>query len=255
MESRYFPVLQTGVNANSQIGGMNILGNVFATKSFERRPSGTASATYVVGSHTFKAGVDGRIEKFPNYVRSGNNPGGTLGDNTTGGYNFGTAYTLQPYLQGTPTNQGFTGFQFASFLLGGVDIADQVAPTALSNSKSQWGVYAQDTWKVTRKLTLDYGLRWDLGTYAAEQYGRNGSVGLAIPNPSAGGRLGANQFESTCKCNFANNYMKAFGPRLGVAYQIDPKTVFRAGFWCRLQCDVNRIGFRATVLLFQLGSG
>lgn len=225
VESHYFPVLQTGENTtNNQVGGMSLLGNVYATKSFERRPSGTVSATYVVGSHTFKAGVDGRIEKFPNYVRSGPNT------NTTGGYSFGVNYTEQPYLLGIQTNQGFDGFQLASFLLGGVSVANQVAPTALSNSKSQWGVYAQDTWKVTRKLTLDYGLRWDLGTYAAEQYGRNGSIGLGIANPSASGRLGATQFEETCNCNFANNYTKAFGPRLGVAYQIDSKTVFRAGF-------------------------
>mgnify|MGYP000600174694 CR=1 FL=1 len=46
----------------------------------------------------------------------------------------------------------------------------------------------------------------------------------------AGGRLGATQFEATCKCNFAYNYPYAIGPRLGVAYQIAPKTVLRGGF-------------------------
>ena len=55
-------------------------------------------------------------------------------------------------------------------------------------------------------------------------------MGLAIPNPSAAGRPGALQFEATCKCNFANNYPYAIGPRLGLAYQIDSKTVLRAGF-------------------------
>ena len=105
----------------------------------------------------------------------------------------------------------------------------QNAPIALSNNKSQSAIYAQDTWKVTHKLTLDYGVRWDYGTYAAEQYGRNSSIGLAIPNPSAAGRLGASQYESICKCNFASNYPYAIGPRLGVGYQIDTKTVLRAG--------------------------
>jgi hypothetical protein len=224
VESKYFPVIVTGASTNNQIGGMDLLGNVYATKSFERRPSGTVSASYVAGSHTFKFGADGRIEKFPNYVSSGVNA------NTSGNYTFGSNYTQQPFLLGTTTNQGFNGFQFASFMLGGVSSAALVAPTALSNSKSQWGLYAQDTWKITRKLTFDYGLRWDLGTYAREQYGRNGSVGLAIPNPSASGRLGATQFENTCNCNFASNYMKGWGPRVGVAYQINPKTVFRAGF-------------------------
>ena len=138
--------------------------------------------------------------------------------------------TEQPSLQGAPTNQGFDGFEFASFLLGGMSSNSLNAPIDLTNNKSQTALYLQDTWKVTRKLTLDYGVRWDYGTYAREQHGRNGSVGLAIANPSASGRLGALQFEATCKCNFAKNYPYAFGPRLGMAYQIDDKTVLRAGF-------------------------
>ena len=100
----------------------------------------------------------------------------------------------------------------------------------MSVSKSQTGLFFQDTWKVSRKLTLDYGVRWDYGTYTSEQYGRNSSIGLAVPNPSASGRLGANQYEAICKCNFATNYPYAIGPRLGVAYQIDRKTVLRAGW-------------------------
>ena len=67
----------------------------------------------------------------------------------------------------------------------------QNAPIDLSNNKTQTALYLQDTWKISRKLTLDYGLRWDYGTYVHEAHGRNGSVGLAIPNPSADGRPGA----------------------------------------------------------------
>jgi len=88
----------------------------------------------------------------------------------------------------------------------------------------------QDTWKLTRKLTLDMGLRWDYGTYRNEQYGRFGNFSPTTPNPSAGNKLGATIYEATCNCNFASNYPYAVGPRLGVAYQIDRKTVFRAGF-------------------------
>jgi hypothetical protein len=127
-------------------------------------------------------------------------------------------------------NNGFSGFEFASFLLGGMSSNAIVAPANLSVSKTQLAFFAQDTWKVTRKLTLDYGLRWDYGTYAREQYGRNASVGLAVANPSASGRLGGRQFEQTCQCNFATNYKPAFGPRLGVSYQINSKTVLRGGF-------------------------
>ncbi len=214
-----FPRIVTAVNGNDQIGGMSNLGQVGTTNSYERRPSGTASLNYVTGKHTYKFGVDYRIEKFPNVINGGAN----------GTYTFGANMTEQPSLQGISTNQGFDGFEFASFLLGGMSSNALVAPINLSNNKSQTGVYAQDTWKVTRKLTLDYGLRWDYGTYAAESYGRNGSIGLAVPNPSAAGRLGGMQFEQTCQCNFAKNYPYGWGPRLGVAYQINSKTVLRAG--------------------------
>jgi hypothetical protein len=217
---RYFPRLVVGANANTAIGGMSSLGQFFPDRAMERRPSGTASATYVAGSHTFKLGSDWRLEKGPRY----------LFGNTNGTYTFGDNMTEQPSLQGIQTNQGFDGFPLASFLLGGMSSNSQAAPIAQAYSKSQTALFLQDSWKVSRKLTLDYGLRWDYGTYAREQYGRNGSIGLAIPNPSAGGRLGAMQFEATCNCNFADNYKYAIGPRLGAAYQINTKTVLRGGF-------------------------
>jgi len=217
--ARYFPRIVTGVNGNQAVGGLTTMGTLFPARSFERRPSGNVSASYVTGAHTYKFGAEYRLEKFPDYGLA----------NTQGTYTFGANMTEQPSLQGISTNQGFDGFEFASFMLGGMSANSVAAPIALGNKKSQTGIYVQDTWKVTRKLTLDYGLRWDYGTYAREQYGRNASVGLAIPNPSASGRLGARQFEATCKCNFATNYPFAFGPRLGMAYQIDTKTVVRAG--------------------------
>src|SRR5207248_9240647 len=49
-------------------------------------------------------------------------------------------------------------------------------------------------------------------------------------NPSVGGHPVAVIYEATCNCNFGHNYPWAFGPRLGVAYQLAPKTVLRAGF-------------------------
>ena len=49
-------------------------------------------------------------------------------------------------------------------------------------------------------------------------------------NTRTGGIPGGTAYEATCNCNFANNYKFAFGPRLGLAYQITPKTVLRAGF-------------------------
>ena len=230
---RYFPRIVSGVNGNDAIGGMSNLGTTFPTKSYERRPAGNATLSYVTGGHTFKFGIDYRLEKYPNYVLT----------NTNGTYTFGTNMTETPSLLGVNTNQGFHGFQFASFLLGGMSANSQNAPIALSNNKSQTALFAQDTWKITRKLTLDYGVRWDYGTYSAEQYGRNGSIGLAVPNPSASGRLGATQFEATCQCNFAANYPYAIGPRLGLGYQLDAKTVLRAAYGVVYNSTSTAVGF------------
>jgi hypothetical protein len=86
---------------------------------------------------------------------------------------------------------------------------------------------------VTRKLTLDYGLRFDFQTYLKEQYGRIAYFSASTPNPSIGGRLGAVAFDGYlpghCNCNIAHNYPYAYGPRLGAAYQVTSKTVVRAG--------------------------
>ena len=51
--------------------------------------------------------------------------------------------------------------------------------------KQQWAIFLQDSWKVTRKLTLDYGVRWDFATANREQYGRSASLGL-FPEPGGG---------------------------------------------------------------------
>src|SRR5262249_27869450 len=87
----------------------------------------------------------------------------------------------------------------------------------------------QDTWKVTRKLTLDYGLRYDYATYPKEQYGRLPSLAFNVADPTAGGHPGGIVYESTCNCDLAHNYPYAFGPRLGVAYQFSGRAVLRAG--------------------------
>ena len=122
------------------------------------------------------------------------------------------------------------GFPYASFLLGAVDTAEVDPPSGVRFGKQQWGFYAQDSWKVTRKLTLDLGLRYDYSTCYQEQYGRSPNFAPNLANPAAGGHPGAVTYQATCNCNFAKNYPWGFGPRIGFAYQVLPKTVLRGGF-------------------------
>jgi hypothetical protein len=215
---RNFPRIGTSTQSVS-VGGLSPLGLVTQQLFWERRPSLNATGTYAKGNHTFKIGAEGRQERFPDNNYSG----------TNGTYNFASAQTEQTALQGSTISQGFTGFNFASFLLGEMSSATQAAEIAARTSKLQVALYAQDTWKLTRKLTLDYGLRWDYGTYTREQYGRYSTFSPTVPNPSASGRLGARLYESVCDCNFAANYPYAIGPRLGFAYHASSKTVIRGG--------------------------
>ena len=94
-------------------------------------------------------------------------------------------------------------------------------------------MFAQDSWKVTRKLTLDYGLRWDLQQPLSELHDRMISFSPTTPNPTANGLLGAVIYEGSgpgrCNCLFAPYYPFAIAPRFGLAYQIDSKTVLRGG--------------------------
>ena len=58
-----------------------------------------------------------------------------------------------------------------------------------------------------------------------------GQLDLTTPNANAGGHPGATRYANTCGCQFYQpTYPYAIGPRIGVAYQIDPKTVLRGGW-------------------------
>ena len=181
------------------------------------KPTFNASLTWVRGDHTYKAGGEMVIEGFPQQSLSRANRI----------YNFSAIETSNPWENGS-TGFFTTGFPYASFLLGKSDSLLASAPTDTRLGNHSLGLFVQDTWKVTRKLTVDYGLRWDYVTLLNEQYGRMGNAAFNTPNPAAGGLLGDVIYGATCNCDFNNTYKFAFGPRLGAAYQITPKTVFRA---------------------------
>ncbi len=96
------------------------------------------------------------------------------------------------------------------------------------------GLYFQDTYRVTSKLTLELGLRWDRVPLGHELWDRQSEIGLQTPNPNAGNLPGGFVFagygQGRCNCEFSKTYNFAIGPRLSVAYQLDKKTVIRAGW-------------------------
>ncbi len=226
-----FPRFNSTVVSSPQIGGLNTLGHPGPTRQLERYPSTSANLTWIRGNHTFKFGGDARQNQQVNIVVA----------NSVGSYSFGTSnataatgngITWQPALNGLTGFTGFSGavgFPFANFLMGSVTNLTLAVPSEYRKTKQQYGVYIQDTWKVRRNLTIDYGIRWDYGTYAKEDYGRVAGFSLNIPNPAADGRKGGYIYEASCNCQFAQNYPFAIGPRLGIAYTFDSKTVIRGG--------------------------
>jgi hypothetical protein len=222
LEYKWFPTI-TGLLASSGAGGMVGIGSEAGTNAITQSPSFNANATWVRGNHTFKIGSEFRAEGYPPKQDG----------NTLGVYNFAQAETGQPF-QTTAVAGSNVGLGYASFLLGLADNISISRPTNPRMGKTQTGIYIQDSWRVMRKLTVDYGLRYDYSTYLQEEHGRAPEFSPTTPNPSVGGILGAAIFDGHgtggCMCNIAHNYPYGFGPRLGVAYQVDSKTVVRGGF-------------------------
>jgi len=220
-----FPLL-TGLN-DTTAGGTSIAGPPGRADNVYSIVDSIASVTWVKGNHTFKFGGNGEFQG--SYTITVNNLSGT--------YGFSAAQTAMPYVVNTSTGSSVStvgasriGLPYASFLMGAVDTAEVDPTSRVRFGKQQWGFYAQDSWKVTRKLTLDIGLRYDYSTWYKEQYGRSPDLAPLLANPTAGGHPGAVIYQATCSCDFAHNYPYALGPRFGFAYQVLPKTVLRGGF-------------------------
>ena len=186
-------------------GGLQELGPYAGQgPSYEMRPTGTTSLTYVQGKHTYKVGAEWDYEQ----AYSKPHPLVTL---TTG-----TAATSDPFTNVNSYGAFSPGFGFASFLLGDLASTGQGLPSDTREATMDWALYIQDSWKITRKLTVDYGIRWDYDTPEKEQYGRLGNFDATGINTNAGGHPGNYQYAQTCGCAFYKSaYPFAHRPALG----------------------------------------
>jgi hypothetical protein len=226
LQNRTFPTIgyPTAELGPQGTGGLQGLGPATQYPQYEMRPTGTTSISWVHGKHTYKAGAEWIYEQY--YAK----PYPLVGFGTTNGP------TADPFTNTNSFGAFNDGFAFASFLLGDLTYTNQSVPSDTRMATMDWAFYVQDSWKVTRKLTVDYGVRWDYDTPSKEEYGRLANLNATGINTNAGGHPGNYQYAATCGCQFYKPaYPYAIGPRLGVAYQINSKTVFRGGWGVNYQ--------------------
>ena len=136
----------------------------------------------------------------------------------------------------TYTATSATGNAYASFLIGEVDKASYTEYLQ-TETGSRWRAYAgyvQDNWKLTPRLTLDAGVRYDFYPPLREVHDAQSFFNPNLANPVTGIN-GAVQYAgtgtNTCNCDTPiKNYHKNIAPRFGFAYQIDSKTVLRGSY-------------------------
>jgi hypothetical protein len=237
---------QMGMGRYSQIGANDWL----PTKEYNNEWDFIENLSIVKGTHSIKVGGEFRELHFPFFQFP--YPHGEM--------NFARTETSYPSLftdhGANGTFSADTGDELASFLLGAIDNGQISTTNFISSTKKGIAGYFEDTWKVTPKLTLNLGVRYELFSPIGEQFGRQSNfvqdtATLEIPRgPNENAPLPPN-FSAPYTVNGitypalfpninvvrgrVNSYLipwdkTDFGPRLGFAYNLGQKTVIRGFF-------------------------
>ena len=234
--SRRFDLTQLGLPAYlEQANNMSIFPRVTVTNYGNLGINGwvdanTAHTQYqfssllskVVGAHDLKFGGERRIP-FVNYLMPGH---------PCGWFAFTPAETRERVYGGAVPGQGNA---LADMLLGwgnpyawdGVDIQPSSATKSMETA-----FFVQDNWRVTKRLTLNLGLRYEWSTPFTERHNRisfvDPTIDTGVNVPGIGEIYGANVF-ATPNHRSDSPDRNNWAPRLGFAYRINNKTVLRAG--------------------------
>jgi len=192
----------TGIG-NFQIGNLRNTGSQGWTNSHRISNSVqiTDNFTKTVQRHTFTLGEDYRILQA-SLTNSDNNKNGD--------FTFSSSYTSSCTMQ--PTCKGNTGGnEFASFLLGMPSFEDRgFVATDPATTANLAGIYAQDQYRVSNRLTLNLALRWDVITPAIDKQNRQSNFDLVkgVLDFAKSGNRGPN----------IDTYLGGYSPRVGFAY-------------------------------------
>ncbi len=213
------PVIQFNTDALTSYGMTQ--GKVDGGGQFNYTYQFSQQLSWIKGKHEFKAGWDLRRLQ-------------TTGDDWAGTNGF---YNFSRYQTADPANKNATGNAFASFLLGAVDSANQTTlPVVIGQIR--YGYHAgffQDDWKVTSRLTLNLGIRYEVPIGWHSRDGLYSNLDITKANPGAGGLPGALVYAGTGpgRSGVKRFYPTDFtdiGPRAGFAYRLANKTTLRGGF-------------------------
>jgi Carboxypeptidase regulatory-like domain len=197
------------------------------------------------GKHTIKTGFD--MIRF----NTNENSRSQSTQSAAGHFNFGG---IGPRGGGPAIGRNTTsdtdntgGNSFADFFLGLPTVAHVAAPVVLGHRQTYIASYIQDDWKMTSKLTVNAGLRWDLNIPFSELRGQITRFDATRPNPGAAGRPGALVYHGAGPGTLGSNrvgeiHKDKFAPRLGFAYQYDEKTVIR-GFGGVIYAAIQNVNF------------
>ncbi|MGD0579322.1 MAG: carboxypeptidase-like regulatory domain-containing protein [Bryobacteraceae bacterium] len=174
-------------------------------------------ATKIWGRHTFHFGYQYTVYRYDeeNYSDSGN-------------FYFNPIQTGIPGLDANGNSLTTeTGNAFASFMLGAAQHASHGISGLSDGFRGPYHAsWIQDDYKITPKLTMNIGFRWEVITPFYERTNRMSYIDLGVPNPSAGNLLG----ELVFKNRPTTTYWGEIGPRFGIAYQVNNKIVVRMGY-------------------------
>lgn len=175
--------------------------------------------TWITGKHTIKMGFEWRWHEF-------NQAGWARG--VAGSYTFSSAATRGYNAAGSAV--GSTGDAFASLLLGQVNDANFPIGLDTSISERYWSPWINDEIKLTSKLTLNLGLRFDYQMPRTERHNRMSTFDPTLANPGADNLPGAMLYASASARSFETPKKDAWGPRFGFAYKASNKDSIRGGY-------------------------
>lgn len=205
-----------GVPSDPQSSGLTLVGVTgFASlgDSFDTRRGQNVfhildNVTIIAGRHSFKMGFDHRRTQFN--LGQGSSPRGSFAFNGVFSQN--------------PLSRTGTGSPFADFLLGLPDSASIGTNVRAGMRVRNYSGFVQDDWKVSNRLTMNIGVRYEFTTPVTEVANRMANFDLAT-NSVVLAKPGSLEDRALARADRNN-----FAPRVGIAFQLNQRTVVRTGY-------------------------